>query len=1185
MIKGIGSGDIHYCPERKADALASLGMILTEAIARRPHIICIPGDLYDRSIKNNDKDGLPELIDIIQKLMDIAPVVAVMGTSPSHDSPGCYDVFTQIKAAHPFVLLQPGKVYGLYRGNINEIDPEPGLTNIDALIFGIPEASKAMFLSGSNGISKDEANERIKTGLREILLGYGAVRKNYPSIPAILLYHGLINGSTTGAGQVLTGDIAVGRDDLALSGADLVLCAHIHEPQKVADRIYYTGSAYPVDWAETTQRTFISFEIIGGGPAPARFDGEATFCGLLPFEAKVQHVPFPHAPRKKITFDADDINVNVDANEYIGFQVWYDIRGRQKNGFNCETFLQCILNDGALPGSRVTFTEIPTETVRAVEIQGVKALPEKIEVWAKNSELEVRDSVLEKAALLDAQARKSGILPQPHAWRLRKVRTRGLKGVWRGMGLDEYEIDFDRFDPGLIALVAENGTGKTTMMLNCHMYPSMLTFDKKLQDYFRLRDSYREVYAVDELTGTEYRARMLIDGKNASGKAEYYLDRMENGVYVPVTSGKTKDYEDKIVELFGSEGLYLRSAFIPSKPSPRYPDLSYVAQGEKKRIFYELSGIGFYATYNEKAKTEAKTLRVLIESGETLISHAADLPEKIEQLSISLCNLQGQVLGNTILLEEIETEGKTAKAEVERLAATVKTNDEIEAKTTTLEGEIFKTQLELGGWENKLNTAKSFTTPEGEAKRKNAVADLEDADKLKEQVQSWTEDVAKRRKERAEIVDANNQAVKEYHDKQVPITEKIAEMKSEIKTLQADKTIKLAAVDRFQDELEKLKDLTVCPTCGLTLPPEKQEAFVIIKSTTETGLKQHQNFVFNLDKKIAECNRTIETETKNLAALQVPEEPDLEEIDKLIHFSETEAQNGKKLLAAIDIEAAKAIVKAADEARAGIVEAENQIKTLSEKIAVLSREIREFASKIDANADKLHTDAKAKYEDAKTRYTDTRAEIASAQGKIDTLTIEIEDKRKREAEIKTLKAEIETQKAELRDWEFLAEACGIDGIPALELDAVAPEISAAANALLESAYGQRFQIEFRTTKIAGTGSKKKQVEDFTIWIKDAQNGWEQPYETLSGGEETWIKKAISDAFELIKSKNTGVKMLTVFQDELDGKLSPHNRQVFFKLLEKTHEQTGRHHTVVVTHSEAVQEQIAQRIEMRKAVPV
>jgi len=145
-----------------------------------------------------------------------------------------------------------------------------------------------------------------------------------------------------------------------------------------------------------------------------------------------------------------------------------------------------------------------------------------------------------------------------------------------------------------------------------------------------------------------------------------------------------------------------------------------------------------------------------------------------------------------------------------------------------------------------------------------------------------------------------------------------------------------------------------------------------------------------------------------------------------------------------------------------------------------------------------------------------------------------------------------------------------------------PGISEVANRLLSAAYGSRFAIELRTTRIAGKGSKTKQVEDFAIIVLDNELLTEQPIETLSGGESVWIKRALYDAFAIIRDRATGLRFLTSFADEADGALDPESRQRYFAMLESAHRESGRRHTVVITHSLEVQEAIGQRIVMQRS---
>jgi exonuclease SbcC len=214
-----------------------------------------------------------------------------------------------------------------------------------------------------------------------------------------------------------------------------------------------------------------------------------------------------------------------------------------------------------------------------------------------------------------------------------------------------------------------------------------------------------------------------------------------------------------------------------------------------------------------------------------------------------------------------------------------------------------------------------------------------------------------------------------------------------------------------------------------------------------------------------------------------------------------------------------------------------------------------------------------------------REQKASWTAKLEELRTQLDEMKQKEGEAREIRARIEEKKKAASQWRYLQRACGPDGIQALELDALAPSIAQVANRLLDAAYDSRFRIEFRTTRIGGSGSRVKQMETFEVYIHDTEAGTEQELKTLSGGEGVWIKKAIYDAFGIIRSQNTGTTFLTAFQDEADGALDPEARERYFRMLEAAHTESGRRHTVVITHSREIQEMIEQRIVMDELVEV
>ena len=196
-IKIIHTADFHYSRENQEKALQSLETVCNETEKKEVDLIVIAADLFDRPVNNTEISGFPALIKMIQRMMNITPVVTVTGT-PTHDIAGCYKTFQAIEARNWFFILEPGKHYFLYLKN------EKGPSCVDEwyeedeaviLIFGIPEPQKSWFLKDQQ-LGKAEADEAIKKGMRDLLLGMGALGKKSPDIPCLLVYHGAIAGST-----------------------------------------------------------------------------------------------------------------------------------------------------------------------------------------------------------------------------------------------------------------------------------------------------------------------------------------------------------------------------------------------------------------------------------------------------------------------------------------------------------------------------------------------------------------------------------------------------------------------------------------------------------------------------------------------------------------------------------------------------------------------------------------------------------------------------------------------------------------------------------------------------------------------------------------------------------------------------------------------------------------------------
>ncbi|KKK88359.1 hypothetical protein LCGC14_2743960, partial [marine sediment metagenome] len=424
-----------------------------------------------------------------------------------------------------------------------------------------PELSKEHFLKDKQ-MGKTESDEAIKTGMQKLLLGMAATRKQYPDIPCLLVAHGAIAGAKISQHQILPpGGMQIGRDDLAMVGADYISLGHYHLAQQIGGLpAHYEGSAFPIDRDESDQKAFSIVKITNN------LDPHETF-------VRVERIPYPHAPRKKIVIEWSTTLPAIKEADIKGFVVWMQLKvdRERRHEIDLSTIESRLKTLGALEGSEVEIVDNPVETIRSAEIQDAVTLREKVIIHAKLSDKKVAESILDKAAKLEFMAKEEGTATEGLHIRIKKLILRGAIGIRKGTGKEEITLDLEKYDPGLIALIGPNGNGKTALMEQLHPFLQIFTRPGSLQNHFELKDSFRDLYFIDERTDIDYRAFLQIDGAGEKGSIECFLYHKLKGsnewtVISDLITGRQSGYEQEIKRLFGSVSLFLQSAFTSQKP-------------------------------------------------------------------------------------------------------------------------------------------------------------------------------------------------------------------------------------------------------------------------------------------------------------------------------------------------------------------------------------------------------------------------------------------------------------------------------------------------------------------------------------------------------------------------------------------------------------------------------------------
>lgn len=167
--------------------------------------------------------------------------------------------------------------------------------------------------------------------------------------------------------------------------------------------------------------------------------------------------------------------------------------------------------------------------------------------------------------------------------------------------------------------------------------------------------------------------------------------------------------------------------------------------------------------------------------------------------------------------------------------------------------------------------------------------------------------------------------------------------------------------------------------------------------------------------------------------------------------------------------------------------------------------------------------------------------------------------------------ELDAQIAEQR---AIADAFGKDGIQALLIESVIPELEAEANALLARLSDQNTQVFIESLRDLKKGGARE-----TLDINIADNLGIRPYELFSGGEAFRIDFALRVAISKLLARRAGATLQTLIIDEGFGSQDEDGLALIMDVLYRVQADFAK--IIVVSHLSALKEQFPVHLVVEK----
>ena len=682
-------------------------------------------------------------------------------------------------------------------------------------------------------------------------------------------------------------------------------------------------------------------------------------------------------------------------------------------------------------------------------------------------------------------------------------------------------VNFEALGPGLIALVGENGVGKSTLIgsVFAALFRQLPGQKRSLYDF--CTNAQPEIDLTFSVDANRYRSLLKIDPM--SRQMESYLF---DGQGVALANGKKDAHQEAIRKRIGTVELFEATIFSNQKRTGNFLGLE---RSERKHLFItQLLGLERLRLISATARALAEQAGDVVltlegeQKGITQLLSTASQAESIDELAQQLERLGAR-------LQELEQQKGRVEEEQRELQGREIERKSLEARRQELSTQVAGVEARIAGLRRQID---------------------EDQRRLADQRE--IADVAQR-------AQGLNARADELH-RQVEEVQAIEALNREAdalaKSVEADLKTKRDNLERSQVESAEL-DTVPCGGQGAYATCVKirraiqarQDLPVLegVVSTLELELEIQRRAVVKvpassaqLVKQLQECER----ERRSLEAVRKRHE----EL-RMVQARQAERQ---------------AALEKLNEERAGLgTRLQEVVNALTqfEGLQTALNAAREGAREVNCAISQCRTD---------------RDRAIARKAKAEQCLQQIENARARASVVDT---ELAEARIESDDFDYLARAFGPDEIQLCEIRSAGPGVSKIVNDLLEGCFDNKFEVRFRTQRPKTDG--RGFVDDFDIEVRNKTLDRTCLVDELSGGQFVLVNEAVNLGIAIYNMRQgEGARHETLFRDETVGALDSKNSREYVRMLRHAIKIGCFHQVIFICHSPQVWELADRILEVR-----